>query len=565
MNKNILLGMIFGAALLLFAACTQDDPLGDNGTTLPEGVYPLEISSVTLDAEVSSQPWGADAPQTRVSENPDRNSSKWDGNETIYVQLDNTDEIGEFKINTIDENITVTPVNTVYWAKRTDNVTAWYPANGEIRLDNQQDGSLAYVLQATAEKASYDSPVSLNFTHQLAKIRVKLVGEKAGSVTDVKIESYTSCTNTNGVVEGDETSVGEITMYKTTLSSNEDCWEANVVPGKEITKFRVNGGDWVNLSTPVTPVAGNYHEITINAENKYILINGDGTYTVDKNKPVIINGNVTVNFKNYKVNECYEGATIKIESGSPTLIFEGKDNEIQCGEAPILLAPNASVTIKGSTGNNEDSQLTVSAGNGYAGIGSGTGDSKSNIPDACGNITIENITLYANGGTSSIYSGAAIGTSGRYAGSCGDITIRNSTVHAQGGKGAAAIGIGCYIWVNNLECGNITIDKSKIYATVEYFNPYSSPEYEGYGACIGHGATIGNDYTVTVGEIRITTKEKEAEFFSDNRFKRADGVTTGFYKAGKGSAKVLWNQVWKGVWFNDTQLTDGNSNGYPAM
>lgn len=562
MNKKMMNKWIFGVALLLFAACTQDE-LTEQGDTLPEGVYPLEISSVILEAEVSTQPWGADGPQTRVSENnPDRNSSKWDGNETIYVQLDNTDGIGEFKINKIDEkNITVTPVNTVYWTKRTDDVTAWYPANGEIRLDNQQDENLAYVLRATAEKASYDKSVSLNFTHQLAKIRVKLAGEKAGSVTDVKIESCTSCTNTNGTVSFDETSVGEITMYKV----NENTYEANVVPGRAIERFRVNGGDWVNLSNPVTPVAGNYHEITINAENKYILINGDGTYTVDKNKPVIIRGNVTVRFKDYNATTSYNGATIKIESGSPTLIFEGTNNKIECGEAPILLAPGASVTIKGSTDKPEGSKLTVRAGNNCAGIGSGSGDNADNIPTACGNITIENITLHANGGTNTNSSGAAIGTSAWYAGSCGNITIKNSTVHAQGGQGAAAIGTGYSIY-RGATCGKITIEQSKIYATVEYFNPLSVSDYAGYGACIGHGASLCNvDYTGTVGEISITTTETETEFFSNDRFKRTDDVTTGFYKAGKGSAPLPGNQVWSGVKFNGNYLATGDKNGYPDM
>lgn len=309
--------MIFGAALLLFAACSQEE--FDNGTTLPEGVYPLEISSVTLDAEVSSQPWGVDAPQTRVSENPDRNSSKWDGGETIYVQLDNTDEIGEFKINKIDENITVTPANTVYWAKREDNVTAWYPENGEIRLDNQQGGNLAYVLRATAEEAPYDKSVSLKFTHQLAKIRVKLAGEKAGSVTDVKIESCTSCTNTNGTVSFDNTSVGEITMYRV---NNNNTYEANVVPEKAIERFKVNGGDWVDLSTPVTPVAGNYHEITINAESKDFTVTGN--YTIEgTHKPIIITGNYTVTFKNARITSD-DRPIIKINDGChPTLVFEG--------------------------------------------------------------------------------------------------------------------------------------------------------------------------------------------------------------------------------------------------
>lgn len=317
MNKKNLSGMIFGAALLLFAACTQDDPLGDNGTTLPEGVYPLEISSVTLDAEVSSQPWGADAPQTRVSENPDRNSSKWDRGEVITVQLGDN-QTTTYKVVDAGGTLELTG-DQLYWTKRADKVTAWYPENGEIRLDNQQGGNLAYVLRATAEEAPYDKSVSLKFTHQLAKIRVKLAGEKAGSVTDVKIESCTSCTNTNGTVSFDNTSVGEITMYRV---NNNNTYEANVVPEKAIERFKVNGGDWVDLSTPVTPVAGNYHEITINAESKDFTVTGN--YTIEgTHKPIIITGNYTVTFKNARITSD-DRPIIKINDGChPTLVFEG--------------------------------------------------------------------------------------------------------------------------------------------------------------------------------------------------------------------------------------------------
>lgn len=56
MKKNIVQKVIFGAAaLLLLAACTQDELAGD-GTQLPEGKYPLEIASVTMSVEESKQP-----------------------------------------------------------------------------------------------------------------------------------------------------------------------------------------------------------------------------------------------------------------------------------------------------------------------------------------------------------------------------------------------------------------------------------------------------------------------------------------------------------------------------
>lgn len=564
MNKNILSGMIFGAALLLLAACTQDDPMGDNGTTLPEGVYPLEISSVTLSAEISSQPWGAGAPQTRVSENnPDRNSSKWDGDETFYVQLDNTDEIGEFKINKIDENTTVTPVNTVYWTKRTDNVTAWYTSpeydngNGIINLADQSQG-LAYVLQATAKKASYNSLVSLNFTHQLAKIRVKLTGEKAGNVNEVKIESYTSCTNTNGTISTDGASTDAITMYKV----DDKTYEANVVPEKAIERFKVNDGDWVKLSTSVTPVAGNYHEITVTAKKAWPDEVSSGEYTIsgESSKTVKLSGNATL-ILDGAVSRGAETA-IRVTGGSPTIVVKGTENDFQCSKTPILLDPNASVTIKGNTDNAEDNKLIVQAGDFCTGIGAAPGSDENNIPAACGNITIEDITLHANGSFGGgNKAGAGIGTPGGYAGSCGDITINNSVVYARGGQGAAAIGLGCNIYCN-VSCGKITINHSQIYATVDYF--YAIDYLNGYAAGIGHGAWVGNHITTTVREIVITTDEEEDEFFSSDRFKRADDGTTGFYKVGKGTCTSdVGTQVWSGVTFNGKSLATKDDNGYP--
>lgn len=557
MNRNRHLSAICLVAVLpLFAACTQDDPMGDNGTTLPEGVYPLEISSVTLSTEVGSQPRGADAPQTRVSENTlDRNSSKWDGDEVITVQLGDN-QTTTYKVVDADGMLELTG-KQLYWAKREDKVTAWYPTNGTIDLSGQSK-KLAYVLQATAEKAAYDKPVALDFSHQLAKIRVVLKGEKAGDVKDVKIESYTSCTNTNGTVSTDGASIGEITMYKV----DNQTYEANVVPEEEIKRFRVNDGEWVDLSNSVNPEKGKVHEITINAENKFILIGEEvKEYTVTKNKPVIIRGNATVKFKDYKVDKCYNGATIKIESGSPTLIFEGTGNKIECGEAPILLAPDAGVTIKGSTENNKDSQLTVKGGNNYPGIGSGYVGRDETTPKSCGNINIENITLYAYGSVQSTKTSAAIGTPGGNAGSCGDITITNSTVHAQGGPGAAAIGTGGNVY-SNITCGKITINHSEIYATIEY--AYWLDSHQGYGAGIGLGALF-NDITATVGEISITTKESETEFFSSDRFKDTNGNSTGFYMVGKSTYTSLGTQVWSGVKFNSKPLATGNDDGYPSL
>lgn len=545
--------------VLLLVSCSQDEFADKQDTPLLEGVYPLEIASVTLDVEGSAQPWGADAPQTRVSENKDGSSSEWQNDDEIKVRIGNGTpgtyiyQSGNLIVDEGDK--------PAYWTSnaKEQTITAWYTSSGSETVDlSKQINGLAYVLTAQAT-ADFNKPVSLAFSHALAKVRVVLEGEKADEVEDVRIKTHTSCTlNTDGklLANGEQK---YIPMVKTTNES-KTYWEANVVPKFEVKEIQLNGSTLCTF-TPFESKVGKMHEITINVEGKFILIEGDEDYTVTKDKPVVIKGNGTVYFEDYNVSECYNGATIKIESGSPTLIFKGTGNKIECGEAPILLAPDAGVTIKGSTENNKDSQLTVKGGNNYPGIGSGYSTTDNNIPGKCGNINIENITLYAYGSVQDTKTSAAIGTPGGNAGSCGDITINNSVVHAQGGKRAAAIGTGGNVY-HDISCGKITINHSEIYATIEY--AYWMDSYQGYGAGIGLGALF-NDHTATVGEISITTNENQDEFFSSDRFKNTDGNSTGFYMVGKSTYTSLGTQVWSGVKFNGDYLATGDKNGYPDM
>lgn len=527
-------------------------------------MYPITFTAVQVAPE--------NMPQTRVSEDENGMSSQWDGGEVIKVTVSGAGNDMETDC-TLDGSGNITAYNPqLYWQNTNDaTVNAWYSNIAEqstvtektVSLANQSAG-LAYVLKADPVTENYKKEnIALTFSHQLAKIRVKLEngsyeGDLSGAT--VKVKGYTSCTVTDGDVSGGSEE-GYITMHK-----NGDWYEANLVPGTLQTSetFEIISADGKTTKASlkednVTLEKGIVHEITINVESKFILIDNVDEYTVTQNKPIIIRGDVTVNFKNYKVNECYEGATIKIESGSPTLIFEGTGNKIECGEAPILLAPDAGVTIKGSTENNKDSQLTVKGGNNYPGIGSGYSTTDSNIPEKCGNINIENITLYAYGSVQFTNTSAAIGTAGKYAGSCGNITINNSVVHAQGGPGAAAIGTGGNVY-RNITCGKITINHSEIYATIEY--AYWMDSFQGYGAGIGLGALF-NEITATVGEISITTNETQDEFFSSDRFKNTDGNSNGFYMVGKSTYTELGTQVWSGVKFNGTSLASGSDDGYP--
>ena len=263
------------ALLLATAACTKDE-LAD-GDRLPEGQYPLEIARITLGVEGGeAQPWGT--PQTRVSEIADGNSSKFDADDKLAVQIDGKDEVGTYAVQ---DNNTVKAETPLYWSDTGEHtVTAWYPAkSGTIDLGNQSQ-SLAYLLYATGT-GDYQTPVTLTFAHQLAKVRVTPSDDALDQVQSLQLYTYTQCTYEKGeVVQGSQE--GWIEMKKCEYTENGatiTCWEANVVPDYTITKLRANGTEERNLSAAITPEAGKFYNITLDKDKGY-TDDGHGNYTV---------------------------------------------------------------------------------------------------------------------------------------------------------------------------------------------------------------------------------------------------------------------------------------------
>lgn len=277
MKKRHSIQILLAAAALLLAtaACTKNELADD--TRLPEGQYPLQIAAVTLCVEGGeAQPWGA--PQTRVSEKEDGNSSKFDADDKFAVQIDGKEEVGTY---TVQDDHTVRAEKPLYWSDRNDHtVTAWYPATGGTLDLSDQSQSLAYLLGGSGT-GDYESPVELTFTHQLAKVRITPTDDALGEVTSLQLYTYTQCTYEKGkVVQG--TDEGWIKMKKCEYTENGatiTCWEANVVPGYEITKLMANGTEERTLSSAITPVAGKFYNITLNKDKGY-TDDGQGNYTV---------------------------------------------------------------------------------------------------------------------------------------------------------------------------------------------------------------------------------------------------------------------------------------------
>ena len=278
MKKRDSIRILLAAAALLLAtaACTKDE-LAD-GDRLPEGQYPLEIARITLGVEGGeAQPWGA--PATRVSENGDGKSSTFDADDKFAVQIDDKGEVGTY---TVQDDGSAEAETPLYWSDRDEGhtVTAWYPATGGTLDLGNQSQSLAYLLGGSGT-GDYQTPVTLSFTHRLAKVRVTPTADALGEVQSLQLYAYTQCTYGKGtVVQGSQE--GWIEMKKCEYTENGatiTCWEANVVPDYTITKLRANGSEERTLSSGITPVAGKFYNITLNYDPGY-TIESDGSYTV---------------------------------------------------------------------------------------------------------------------------------------------------------------------------------------------------------------------------------------------------------------------------------------------
>lgn len=497
MKKYKLFSIICLVAALLLSACSQDE-LAENNTALPEGEYPLQIGSVSLTAEVSEQPW------TRVSENPtDGMSSVWKDGDKIGVRIGDNEETGIYVVDVDIEGsvVGVTPEKPVYWKdKQPATITAWYPLNEELDFTHQNQG-LTYLLQATGNGDYQSTPINLNFTHQLAKVRVKLEGTKEDEVTAVTVRSYPASTHSHGTLDNQDKSLTPqyVPMRRATYGSVE-YWEANLRPGylDANNSFQVANADGVRVQVTQGRVdieAGHVHTIKIDvgeaqpvegeiSDDAYYLVSGTFNQQI-----TITGGNPTIYLEGASIN-VGDGPAINITGGTPTIHVTG-ENTIKANESlsnrssGIYVAQGSSVTIEG---NGTDDVLRVTGGADGAAIGGySTGY---NQHTNCGDITISNVTVYAET-YSNYYNSYApgIGSTGN---ACGTITITNAIVHARsfGDSDYSAPAIGAYESVPK-----IVITGSEIHA---YRGSYGTS----YADYIGQG---GNSYGYHGGDIQCGT------------------------------------------------------------
>lgn len=514
-KRTLKTSYLWAALLLMFVACTQDE-LAEQAGILPEGKYPLQIGSVSITADVDQQPWSTGAPQTRVRENDDRNSSRWDwwGTEVIGVQIEGSKSSGLYRLTFL---YTVSADIPVYWEDtQAHKVRAWFPADGNVALDNQTT-DLAYALYAeTVEAVDYKTgEIPLSFGHKLAKVRVKLEGEKAADVESVEIKTYTSCTlGADGTLTAGDTE-DFIPMVETTYEG-KPCWEANVMPGHVIKEFRLNSDTEGTLSDDgFSPVAGMINTINIKASKSPIpedakpitptgsayYISNDGNYIVtgklDGGRRILIGGgNPHIYLKDADISMNYDWvAPITIKGGNPIIHVIGGNNTIKSDNCTgIHVYDQGTVTI---TGRSREDKLTVIGGNGGCGIG-GLASMGSDDGGYCRDIRISNVTVYAYGSINNSTGVASAGIGSVGDASCEDITIENATVHTYGvatsdGRYTSGMGRGFPASGVPTAVPNITISGSEIHA----HRGGSTADYIGWGNNEA-GNTAGNG-AITLG------------------------------------------------------------------
>lgn len=503
------------ATTLLMVACTNDTYTDGNGTSLPEGMYPLTFTATQANMQAS--------PQTRVSDYDDTggsHKSQWTDGDKINVIIGNNPEIGTYTLNA-DGSIK-TADQPVYWQTAIpQTVNAWYSnitdqstvTSSTVSLADQSKG-LAYVLKATAFNVTVNTPINLEFRHQLAKIRAVINGSDARKVTDVKISGYTTCTNMQGTVSGGAP-IGDITMYKV----SEDIWEANVVPGYSINQLWLNGNK-VTLTAEVIPNAGMMHEIDITVGERAIDLSKE-----TNDLTIISDANISGNGQLFtqKITIAKEGAKVTLSNvilsenqivvaENATIILKGTNSVTGTKDMHVIdIAAGKTLTIDGS----DADKFTLKAG---SGLWSSclSGDNGANIiikgghiiADArasqaagigsrplknFGDITIEGGVIEAWGGDYS----AGIGGS-NYS-SCGNINITGGNIKAYGGKQTAGIGNG-----DDGNCGTITISGKN---TVVYAKKGEGVAMDENGSHIP--SSIGwNNYNGSCGEVSIDSECK---------------------------------------------------------
>ncbi|WP_459189837.1 fimbrillin family protein [Parabacteroides sp. APC149_11_2_Y6] len=271
MNKSNPLRNLAVAGFVCLLAASCSDLTDDDGTTLPDGKYPM-----TFTASVD----GLTA--TRATTD---NSSQWAGGEEVNIQVGS-----DSKTYTAASNGTLTCADGFYWQdKNSVNVAAWYPMNFSLTniADQSQSDNYAKLdfLYSPQKEVPFNTTATLNFGHRMAKVTATLQaggGLTSSDLNGAAVKFYGYTTATVDCAAGTITKPSNnswITAYQSGSSYSALLIPQSPFPGGE--KFiSVTIGSNTYYYTPQSgdadTEAGKAYNYTITVHKSGILVSADG-------------------------------------------------------------------------------------------------------------------------------------------------------------------------------------------------------------------------------------------------------------------------------------------------
>lgn len=171
--RMLILSVVCG--FVLFGASCSD--VTDDGTTLPDGTYPMTFTA-SVDRLTVSRATTIDG------------TTSWQENNLVAISKEGGSNSSKvYKISDASTGAMVPngKANTLYWSKRKETLVAWHPesctigtntGSGEVNIADQNTsfGTLENLLYAPAQEYTYSSSgsVAFAFRHALAKVKVML-------------------------------------------------------------------------------------------------------------------------------------------------------------------------------------------------------------------------------------------------------------------------------------------------------------------------------------------------------------------------------------------------------
>ena len=262
----------------LLASCDKGEMTHTEGTPLPEGKYPLELTAGGLQAVAE---YGrASAPGTRGTTDND-----WDGVSTVAVQVDG--EVKEYTVAPASDKKTasLTAADPFYWQTSDEKktITAWHPADANLadwkvqadqsRKENYEASDLI-LGELELSFADKDNPEKnkLAFTHRTAKVKIDLIAAE-GVTLDGTVS--VQLLNVSGVENG-QTTIRPYRPDEAVYSYLALLAEQTITANEQFIKVSVDGTDFYYTPTSgMTLEAGLVYTYTITVKANGIEVTAE--------------------------------------------------------------------------------------------------------------------------------------------------------------------------------------------------------------------------------------------------------------------------------------------------